>query len=168
MCRHVVRLRAMAAHRRACSAHKRSPQWTVRWPPLRRDGHGGTGIRVHYADFWGDSYLQQVEAKTGGRGGPYENMGQYAAVTSPVSDADGKPADPQLCVIVRSKHEELYDCMAKYGIVEDTGARLTLGYHKDSRIVRIPYKYEDYGCPAPTRAQLDAYWKTQGVEVHRI
>ena len=157
----------------ACSfgAPSRTVHNGMRMLPLTttcRDGHGGTGIRVHYANFWGEEYLKEVESKTGGNGGPYEEMGQYAAVTSPVSAEDGKPDDKQECIIVRSKHETLYDCMVRYGVVQDTGKRVRLGYHKDCRVVRIPYKYEDYGCPAPTRAQMDAYWKSQGATVHRM
>ena len=105
------------------------------WLPYR-DGYGATGIRAHYADFWGSAYLDKIEQKLDGRLGPYAVGHMYGVITRPPPKRE--PQGKQECVVVVSNNDpDFFKALLDYQILEDTGRKAELGYHTDCRVCRI-------------------------------
>lgn len=82
---------------------------------------------MNYVDFWGESYLEKLEAKAPNLG-PFLPEHDYGIATTPASE--GEPQGRQGCVIDVSKHPVVYEAMTRYGLVKDTGRRAVMGYHE--------------------------------------
>jgi hypothetical protein len=123
--------------------------------------------RLHYADFLGEQVWERCEKQCPGLG-PYEADHMYGNATTPA--ADGGPQDRQECVGVMEKlGRDLFDCLLAHEVLVDTGRKAVLGYHKDCRVCRIPFEFEDYGCPAPQVGIAEIMKKlTHDVQVHKL
>lgn len=57
--------------------------------------------------------------------------------------------------------------MVKYGLVGDTGRRAALGYHRDCRMMKILFPFEDFGSLAPPpgdrKKELGASCASKGI-----
>lgn len=110
------------------------------------DGYGNKGVRLMYSEFLGLNGLVPAYRRFYGDllADPDQNELKdltdqtFLIATSPYQ---GKLADNE-CVVVVSKYPVEFDRLVRYQCLEDTGKKVQLGMHKDSRICRIMFPYD--------------------------
>lgn len=113
---------------------------------IGRDGYGNLGVRLMYSEFLGHEALIPVYQRVYGSEDEVPDKSElhglvdemFSIVTSPYQGALARNE----CVVVRSKHEELFDSLIQYECLADTGKRVVVGMHRDPRVCKILFPYD--------------------------